>query len=123
MKTTALIVLLLSFLEGLIGRYFFPQEYFSGADLLFSLLIALAIYHWYRADAEQRAYRRPALMNLGILALTIVGLPWYLFRTRGLKGGTLATLAYLLLLAFSTLSAAGGERLAQHMRSASEVQL
>src|SRR5687767_5825003 len=57
------------------------------------------VFAWYRFDAEDRGYQRSALLNVGIIVFSLIFLPYYLFRSRGAKAGSLAVLGALGILA------------------------
>ena len=62
----------------------------------------LLIFAWYCLDARERAFRRGRLQDFGVAAVALLGMPVYLFRSRGARRGALAfggmLLFYLLLL-------------------------
>lgn len=61
-----------------------------------TLAVALPlIFWWYHVDKREHGYRAGPLMNGGILLLAIVAFPIYFVRTRGWKGGAVATLLAL----------------------------
>ena len=49
------------------------------------LIILYLILSWCHADAEERAFSWPRGMSLMIVAVALIGVPIYLFRSRGLK--------------------------------------
>jgi len=66
------------------------------------------VFVWYRLDAEERGYPRSPLLNVGVIAITVLALPYYLFRTRRFPRGLYATVAFLALgVAYSLLQYAG----------------
>lgn len=65
-------------------------------------LSAIAIYWWYYLDKTERAFRAGTLQNMGVAVISVVGIPVYLFRSRGFKRGILASLV-----AFVTLVTSG----------------
>jgi len=86
----------LSFIAGVAGQYFYPGMEFSPVDMWFLPGFAFLLFIWYRIDSEQRSYKRSPWLNVCIIAVAIIALPYYFFRSRGLKGGALATSAMLL---------------------------
>ena len=46
------------------------------------LMFSLIIFTWYYHDSNQRSYQRSALLNIGVVTLAIVAIPYYLIRTR-----------------------------------------
>ena len=55
-----------------------------------NLLSIPPIFWWYHVDKAQKGYRAGPLMNVGVVALTIVALPVYFIRTRGWKRGSIS---------------------------------
>jgi|SRR6266850_5682311 len=45
------------------------------------------VFIWFWIDARNRAYRASIFLKIAMLGLTIVALPYYLFRSRGFAGG------------------------------------
>lgn len=73
-------------------------------------LIALAVvFGWFVVDARGRGYKASFALKLAMPTITIVALPYYLLRSRGLRGGARALL--LLALAFA------GTMIAYHVGS------
>jgi hypothetical protein len=50
--------------------------------VLSAFLMSFLPYYWYRLDSEGRRFHRSRWMNTGVVAVTIVGLPVYLLRSR-----------------------------------------
>ena len=48
---------------------------------------SLLAFQWYWLDSELRGYRRSIPLNVSVVALAGIALPYYLFRSRGVKGG------------------------------------
>ena len=88
----------------------------GGWAVLSTLMFSFLSFYWYRLDSEARLYRRTALLNVGIVMLAIVAVPYYLVRSRpaGQKGRALLRLAgfCLLLVAAGTLGGIAYEWLA-----------
>ena len=55
---------------------------FAGA-----LLLSIATFTWFRFDSVQRSYPRSAILDIAFVGLTILVLPYYLIRSRGLRSG------------------------------------
>lgn len=97
-----------SFVTGIVGQYFWPNTRISGADVAYGVFGAFLIFAWYRIDARQHGYRRSIWLNIGVILLAIVAMPYYFFRTRGLKRGLVSTgLALLLMAGTSALTSLG----------------
>lgn len=58
--------------------------------------VSLLIFAWVHLDAKSRHYQKSKWMNLGVLALAVVCVPIYLFRSRP-KGRRLQAFGGLLL--------------------------
>ena len=67
-------------------------EDLSRFDLATTLIALPLIFWWYHVDKRERDYQAGPLMNAGILVLAVVAFPIYFVRTRGWKGGAMATL-------------------------------
>jgi len=60
--------------------------------LIQNLLSIPPIFWWYHVDKAEKGYRAGPLMNVGVIALTIVALPVYFIRTRGWRRGSVSVL-------------------------------
>jgi len=49
------------------------------------------VFAWFWIDARNRGYRASIFLKFAMLCLTIVALPYYLFRSRGFAGGLKAS--------------------------------
>ena len=47
-----------------------------------SLVFSALIFAWYLADTQQRGYTRTALLNIAIILVSVVAVPYYLLRSR-----------------------------------------
>jgi CDP-diglyceride synthetase len=50
--------------------------------ILTSLLASSLIFWWYWADSTSRSYRRSPLLNVAVVAVAFVAVPYYLVRSR-----------------------------------------
>jgi len=82
---------------------------FAVADLAVSLTL---LFWWYHVDKREHHYEAGGLMNAGVLVLAAVALPVYFIRSRGWKGGALATALAAAFLAVTLALGELGERLA-----------
>ena len=87
--------LLLAFLSGIARQLLAPGELMSGVDVPFLLAALLLTFFWYRVDSDQLGYRRSPILNVMVLAITILALPYYFFRSRGFVRGCVATVLFL----------------------------
>ncbi len=112
-KLTALALLALLSLAGPLievgatGRV----EPFSEFGLAEAFLSLPLIYWWYHVDKHQRNYQAGPLMNVGVVALTILALPVYFIRSRGWKRGSIATALAALVLAITFALGELGEQI------------
>jgi CDP-diglyceride synthetase len=81
---------------GAVAQYFYSNQTMAPSDLWLLPVFVFLVFLWYRMDASERSYRRSLWLNLSIVGLALVALPYYLFRSRGAKGGAIATLLALL---------------------------
>lgn len=112
-KTAALVLLaLVSLVAPLIERWATGRvEAFSTFDLGATFVALALIFWWYHADKRERNYQAGPLMNAGVVAASILALPIYFVRSRGWKGGMMATGWAALFLAANYLLGEAGERL------------
>jgi hypothetical protein len=104
------LLIALAFFDGMV------QQFARGTHALllqsgipYGFVAIAVVYVWYRGDAEQRGYRRSPLLNVMVIALALIALPYYLFRSRGLSRGAAATGIFLaVIVASSALGMAGG---------------
>ncbi len=50
--------------------------------VLSAFLMSFLPYYWYRLDSEGRRFYRSRWMSTGVVAMTIIGMPIYLVRSR-----------------------------------------
>ena len=55
-----------------------PQWSVMGSSIVFSLLV----FWWYWADSNSRSFRRSPLLNVAVVAVGVVAIPYYLLRSR-----------------------------------------
>lgn len=97
-----------AFLQG-VGRYFFAKGQDLGwVDLVAFLAALFIIFAWYRNDADARRYVRSGGLNVAIVLLAIIAVPYYLFQTRKGSKAVLGTVVFLLAIAASTFCQKGG---------------
>ncbi|WP_460834774.1 hypothetical protein [Lysobacter humi (ex Lee et al. 2017)] len=81
----------------------------SPVDLWLLPAFALMIFWWYRTDTSERNYKRTPWLNVSVIAVAALALPYYFFRSRGFKRGAVATLALILAMIASGLLTLGGQ--------------
>ena len=99
----------LSFASGAAGQYLYPGQNVSPVDLWVLPGFAFLIFWWYRLDSSQAGYKRTPWLNVGVIAIAALALPYYFFRSRGFKRGSLATLVLFGAIAASGLLTLGGQ--------------
>ena len=99
---------LIGFAGGVARQLMTPGQSFAQADLPFALLTVGLVFAWYRMDSRRCGYRRSPVLDVMVVAVAILALPYYLFRTRGLLGGLRATgLLVLAIIGYSMLQFCG----------------
>jgi predicted outer membrane lipoprotein len=90
----------IQFLSGAFSQYLYQKHMQPIGSVVLGLVLACAFltFLWYRFDTEQRLYKRTYLLNIGVVGAGLVALPYYFFRSRGAKGGFLASLLLVLFL-------------------------
>lgn len=107
------VVLLLLALAALLAGLLDPLFATASADwrwfsMLLSLVCAVLVFTWYYLDSGERDYPRTPLLNMMVVAVGLVAIPYYLFRSRGMRRGLRAFGMFLLaLLLWFVLAAAG----------------
>jgi len=95
-------------LFGAIDQYFYPGVAVPPTAIAFTLITVALIFLWYRFDATEAGYRRTPWLNVGVIAVAILALPYYFFRSRGAKRGFIAIgLMVLTFIGMNLLSMAG----------------
>lgn len=98
----------LALVAGMAAQYCYPTAESSPVDVVVTLLGALLIFSWYHLDSTRAGYRRSKVLNIAVILIAIIALPYYFFRSRGAKRGLVATGLFLLtLLGFVLLSFVG----------------
>jgi len=113
-KTTVLLLIAtLSLVSGAVGGAFatgiVSASIAQPLQIVLVLLSTLLVFAWYRLDSDARGYRRSLMLNAGVIGMSALALPYYFFRSRGFKGGLLATvLCALTLVGMMSLTVVGG---------------
>jgi hypothetical protein len=86
------------FTSGIGLAQFKLPGYESIGSLFGALMINIAIFAWFRIDSERQLFARSPGFNIAFVGITPLLLPYYLVRTRGMRGGMraigIATLIY-----------------------------
>jgi hypothetical protein len=88
----------LSFLTGITIVLFHEHP---GLDqvttVVFMLLALVVIFWWYVQDTNALQYKRTTILNVCIIAIGFIALPYYFFRSRGFRKGAVATAYFLII--------------------------
>ena len=105
-STTGIAVVLtaLGFSYGAAWVYFPDVGDSPQIVVVFGILMTATVFEWMRRDACARSFRRSPMLNVAVIALPVVTVPVYLFRTRGFRGGVLGTAVALTICLISSLS-------------------
>lgn len=113
MKNQKVIVLLLlvvtALADGVTHQLTAPGEIVARSDVLFTVVATLLIFVWYRFDSDQVSYRRSPGLNIAVIAIAVLALPYYFFRSRGLARGSIAVSLFLLCCAAYLVLQTAGE--------------
>lgn len=101
---------LLAFCVGsfLSGGAASPELALTPLEMFWVASLAALIWMWYRLDSEQRGFQRTPVMTATVILVAIVGVPWYLIRSRGWPAAQLAVLQAVGLFMLSTVLTAAG---------------
>jgi signal transduction histidine kinase len=103
-----LAALALGFVEGVTAMLMYPGQVLPPSSFAIDVVVLLITFAWYRLDSDSRNYNRSLLSSAMVIGAGIFDLPYYFFRTRGLRRGALATLIFLLIaIGYSVLSYLG----------------
>ena len=117
-KTRAVVLFaVLSLVTGALGQFLYPGLEVSPVDLWTMPVFVLLIFWWYRLDTTQLGYKRTPWLNIGIIAIAFLALPYYFFRSRGFKKGLLATAIMLCVFGGSALLTLAGQAAAYGLQS------
>lgn len=96
-RTIVLVLLsVAAFADGVAHQLTAPGEMFARSDIVFTLVATLLIFLWYRFDSDQMSYRRSPWLNVAVVAIGLIALPYYFFRSRGFARGAIALGLFLL---------------------------
>jgi len=98
-RSTSLLVLLgASFFFFAVIEQFIRKQDLVALAVVHGVVISMLCYAWCRAEAIERGSLTPGRSALWAGLLPILGIPIYLFRTRGMKRGLISAIKALLLL-------------------------
>ena len=88
----------IAYISGVSTQYFFPGQIYTLSDVFFILAGAFVLFWWYVLDAREKKFKRNPFLDVLVIALSIVALPYYFFRTRSIKGALVATIALIFIM-------------------------
>jgi hypothetical protein len=94
----ASMILALGFLDGVVGAWLYGNTPFPNSAIVFMIANAFLAFLWFRLDSDQRSYRRTPFLTIAVVGVSIVAIPYYLFRTRGIRSGAIGVLVLVSLL-------------------------
>ena len=59
------------------------------------LLNVFLVFLWFYHDTDMRNYRRSAILNIMVVSIGLIAIPYYLFRSRGAVAGFRAVALFL----------------------------
>jgi hypothetical protein len=89
-RALTLFYALVGFVSGCGLAQFRIPGYDSIGAIAGALLLSIATFAWFRADSCRRSFRRSATLDIAFVGITILVLPYYLIRSRGLRAGIVA---------------------------------
>jgi hypothetical protein len=94
----ASMVLGLGFLDGVVGAWLYGNTPLPNRAIVFVVANAFLAFLWFRLDSDQRSYRRTPFLTTAVVGISFLAIPYYLFRTRGIRRGTIGVLVLVSLL-------------------------
>jgi hypothetical protein len=118
MRNPKVIVLLLlviaALADGVAHQLTSPREILGPSDIAFMFVATFLTFLWYRFDSDQIAYRRTPWLNVSVIAISLLALPYYFFRSRGFARGGIAVGLFFGCCALYALLQHAGELVAYH---------
>jgi hypothetical protein len=108
---------MVSFVTGAVDQYFFqgfPVHSISPTELACGLLWSALLFAWFWLDTSERNYARSPGLNVSVIFLSVAGLSYYFFRSRGALRGAIATVLLLLACVVSFVLTYAGKWFAYH---------
>jgi hypothetical protein len=87
---TLVLILLAGFADGVSHQLTAPSDAFGPSDIVFTVIATLLIFMWYRFDSDEKSYRRTPFLSVAIVAVSFVALPYYFWKSRGFRRGSVA---------------------------------
>jgi hypothetical protein len=113
-RSVLITMLVAGFASGLVTGYFDANQSVTPGwfDIISTLFILFLLLTWYHIDSNAQGYRRHVWLNFLIVGFALIGVPYYLMRSRP-EGKRLNAICWLVVFAMLFLSVSvGGEYLA-----------
>ena len=104
--------------DGVAREWFAPGQFLYAGDVVMLFLLGSIVYRWYDLDARDHAYTRPRTLDVAVIIVGALALPYYFLQTRGQRRGLIAA-AYLgLVCALYWLLQSAGKLVVDHALAA-----
>lgn len=113
---TLALLALCAFADGVAHQLTAPGEMFAQSDFVFTVIATLLVFIWYRFDSDERQYPRTPWLNVAMIAIVILALPYYFYRSRGFRKGSIAVGLMLAFVVAYGVIQRGGELVAYYVR-------
>jgi hypothetical protein len=90
------LLIVVGLVEGIVAARLYRGPSLEPAQVAIAVVNSFLVFVWYRNDSIERSYWPSRLLSVALAGATILALPYYLFKTRGFKGG-LSALGFLVL--------------------------
>jgi len=84
--------LFIAVLDGITREWFAPGRFLYAGDIVLLVLLGTIIYRWYDLDARDQAYERPRALDVAVIVVGALALPYYFVQTRGHRRGLVAAI-------------------------------
>ena len=108
-KSRAIIAFLcVGLLMGISTQYPDPFHVPEWLEWILVLAYGFTVFWWYHADRTDGKLKHSTWLSIAMVGLPMVGLPYYLFKSRGLRAGLLSLAGAIGLTAIAVALSAGG---------------
>lgn len=108
----------LSFVSGAHPMVTMSAETGRGIELVLILAMAMLIFLWYRLDSDEHGYVRTPLLNVSVVMVAALAIPYYLIRSRGWQRGQVSVLRAIAVFMASVVLSATGASMFGHITPA-----
>lgn len=88
---------LLGFFNGAFDQYWNSGVVLSPVDMVFTVATTIVLFSWYYLDARRIGYRRGVPLDIAVIAVGLIALPYYFLRSRGIRKGALYVGGFVLI--------------------------